>query len=655
MSDILKSNLSFIEKHNPSLCSKLTAISEYKTNIEIKPNLAGEYNLAINGMGVHSLTGALQEAKDICATLPNNSNNSIHVVYGIGLGYIVDELVNNAKGNVIVYEQDLDVLHFVLSAVDFAQNFNTQKLYIVSDITEFEQILYKVFKYKSKATLSCLDYYKAQDKLRYEAFQAWLKRKVELVDHNFKLQALKMYGFFKNTLIGLDKKYKLPFLTENKDALKGKPAIIVSAGPSLNKNIEILKKYKDNAVIFCVGTALRTLYNNNITPDFLNVIETENTSLHYNLPCSKDISFIAEPFTQAAYLDIPFKKRFITASLETDASRWFLETAGKEFIPFEAKGTVAYHAIYSAYYLGCNPIILIGQDLAYSDGQCYAKGSKFDGLECVYDNSEQKYKIKPRNFEEYRDSYYATEGYSIEKKNKMIDIKLKELNKNITFVKGQDNNVLPTDNVYAIFLDYIQDFAANYGHERTLINSSLGGALISGFDLLSLEDACEKYAPTSIDKQNISGLLNDESTCDIEIVLKNLKQDYKKLAETKPLFEEGYEISTKLKELVDNGRDYSPKSDSPLNKLGALYSIITNRYMLKSRVVKILHAYSYCNLSYLIRENNIIDNTEQFHVFSNAYYDYFYRGLCKTNQAIRLLQEVIDNLEKINESSVAKG
>ena len=84
MSDILKSNLSFIEKHNPSLCSKLTAISEYKTNIEIKPNLAGEYNLAINGMGVHSLTGALQEAKDICATLPNNSNNSIHVVYGIG-------------------------------------------------------------------------------------------------------------------------------------------------------------------------------------------------------------------------------------------------------------------------------------------------------------------------------------------------------------------------------------------------------------------------------------------------------------------------------------------------------------------------------------------------------------------------------------------
>ena len=146
----------------------------------------------------------------------------------------------------------------------------------------------------------------------------------------------------------------------------------------------------------------------------------------------------------------------------------------------------------------------------------------------------------------------------------MIDIKLKELNKNITFVKGQDNNVLPTDNVYAIFLDYIQDFAANYGHERTLINSSLGGALISGFDLLSLEDAYEKYAPTSIDKQNISGLLNDESTCDIEIVLKNLKQDYKKLAETKPLFEEGYEISTKLKELVDNGRDYSPKSDLSL-------------------------------------------------------------------------------------------
>lgn len=655
MSDILKSNLEFISKHNKTLSGNISQITEYTKNFEIKTNLAGEYNLVINGMAVHSLTGAVEEAKNILSALPHNENGSIHLIYGMGLGYLPDEFINNAKGAVIVYEQDMEILHFVLSAVDFSQNFKTGRLYIASDLNELEEILYNIYKYKSKASLSFVDYYKTQYRHDFETFRVWLVRKIELIDHNYKLQMFKMFTFFESTIKSLDKKYNLPPLTEYKDAFKDKPAIIVSAGPSLNKNIEVLKKYKDNAIVFCVGTALRSLYRNNITPDFLNVIETVNTSLHYNLPISKDINFIAEPYTEKTFLDIEFKNRFVTPSLETDASRWFLEKAEKEFTPFETKGTVAYHALYSAYYLGCNPIILIGQDLAYTDGQCYSKGSKFDGLQCVFDEEAQKYMIAPKNFEEYRDAYFASEGYSEERKNSAIERVLARMNNNIKFVQGQDGEMLPTDSVYAIFIDYFKEFAAVYGHERTLINSSLGGALIKGFETAPLDEVCEKFANKPIDKESLFSLLGTKNSIDNKIVIKNLRKDTLILKEVLPLLKEGCTLSSKLNKILETNPVFSSAVRKYLDNLSRVYITISNKYMLKYRVVKMLVAAFHCELSFLSREKNVIDSLEWAQKYSKTYTNYFSKGLSRIETTISLLEEAVKHMEEADESCFAKG
>lgn len=655
MSDILKSNLEFISKHNKNLSERISQITDYTKNFEIKTNLAGEYNLVINGMAVHSLTGAVEETKTIMSELPHNENGSIHLIYGIGLGYLPDEFINNAKGTIIVYEQDIETLHFVLSVVDFSQIFKTGRLYMASALNELEEILYNVYKYKAKASLSFVDYYKTQNRHDFEAFRIWLIRKIELIDHNYKLQMYKMFTFFESTLKELDKKYKIPLLTDYKDAFKNKPAIIVSAGPSLNKNIELLKKYKDNAFVFCVGTALRSLYNNDITPDFLNVIETVNTSLHYNLPNSKDINFIAEPYSEKSYFDIEFKNRFVTPSLETDASRWFLEKAEKELTPFETKGTVAYHALYSAYYLGCNPIILIGQDLAYTDGQCYSKGSKFDGLQCVFDDETQKYMIAPKNFEEYRDSYYASEGFEEEGKNRGIKALLKRLNQNIQFVKGQNGEMLPTDSVYSIFIDYFKEFSASYGHERTLINSSLGGALIDGFETSPLDKVCEKYANKPINKEKLISSLRTKESFDSKVVIKNLKKDLAVFKEIHPLLREGASVSTNIKEILEKNPVFSNSVRKNLDNLSDIYIAISNKYMFKYRIVKMLVADVHCELSCLSREKNVIDSLEWAQKYTKTYADYFSKGLNRIETTTSLLEEAVKNMEEADESCFAKS
>ena len=501
-----------------------------------------------------------------------------------------------------------------------------------------------------------LDFYQTSNMVSFLNFKKWLIRTIELVDHNYKLQVKKTYEFFKSTAFKFDAKSSIPFLTDYKDVFKGKPAIIVSAGPSLNKNIEFLKKYKDNALVFCVGTALPVLYNNGIVPDFLNVIETVNTSVHYNLPIVKDISFIAESFTESSYLNMDFKRKFMTASLETDAARWYLEKFDREFVPFEAKGTVSYHALYCAYYLGCNPIILIGQDLAYSDGCCYAKGSKFDGLKCVFEESIGKFKIECDDYETFKKNYFASVDYSPEVEESILQARLKELNDNLQTVAGQNGEVLPTDSVYALFIDYIKGFASEHGAGLKLINSSVGGALIDGFETLSLDKACEAYASSPLDKDSLFEIMDNKKTnANVYSVLKNLKEDYKVYSHVYKIFKDGIEACKSLQEELEKNDAYTDSVKKLLDRLSKIYTKITNQYMQKYRIIKMITLEHYSELSYLTRENNFISTLDDAKKYAQAYYQYFLQGESKFLEIGQFLNDSIENLEKDNESSLAKS
>lgn len=654
MTDILQKNLASIAEYNNELCLKISKFEGFTKAFDINTNLQGEYNLLIEGIPVHSLTGAQQEANDIVTNAKYNDFGTIHVVYGIGLGYLVDESVNNLKGKIIVYEPDIEALYFVLSAVDFSQNIKTKRLFFASNIDEFSNIYRKTFRYKTQTTVSCLDYYRTHS-TGFPSFVRWLKREAQLVEHNYSFQVNNSFKFFNSTLQNLAAKYKLKSLADYKDMFKNKPAIIVSAGPSLNKNVQTIKKYKDNAFIFCVGTALRTLYNAGITPDFLNVIEKVNTSQHYNLPFTKDICFIGEQFTQTSYLDIPFKERFLTNSLENDDSRWFLEKAGKEFVNFETKGTVAYHAVYSAYYLGCNPIILVGQDLAYTDGQCYSSGSKFDGLKCVFNKELNKYQIEVDNYEEYRHSYCESENHSLDLQDLIVKKKLEDLNQNLVTVKGQNGDFLPTDAVYSLFIDYLQDFSKRYGSQRKLINASLGGADINGFEVKSLDDAMKPYSSAICDKTHLVESIKNDKSFDTSVVLKSLKEDLKIVDTVINLIEPSLTIADKLEADIKDSNNTGSKIYDKLNKLANTYVKITNQYMLKYRVIKMIAVQNYNEVSYLSREYPEIINFSIAAKFARAYINYMRRVLELSKITSESLKKTILELENKDESSTTKG
>ena len=657
MEDLLEKNLGFISKYNKTLCEKVLSLKTLTKNFEINTNLKGQYNLLIDNKPVHSITDVQTESQDILNSIEINENTTIHCIYGIGLGYHIDEYIQNGKGKIVVYEPDIEAMFFVFSTVDFSDNFKKDRLYFVSDLTELNTVLYSIYRYKSNVTFSFLDYYKLYHKQDIDEFQKKLQRMVDIVDHNFTFQVNNIYTFFKYTLTNVAQKYKNPLLTDYKDIYKNKPAIIVSAGPSLHKNIDVVKKYQNHALIFCLGTALRTLCNNGITPDFVNVIERNNTKVHYDVKQTKDIIFIAEPFTDSSYLNMDFKKCLLTASLETDDARWFLEMADKELVNFETKGTVAYHAIYSAYYLGCNPIILVGQDLAYSDGNCYCAGSKFDGLQCVFDENLKKYKVIFKDFEKFKDAYcLSLKGVcSDEQQNEIVNNRLEELNKNLCSVEGQNGNMLPTDSVYSLFIDYIQDFAKRHKDDRILINSSIGGAKLDGFNLLPLKEAIEKYAGNIIDKSSLVDSSSFEISVDYRKIVDNFKRERELLKSVLPDLNKGLSLVQNLNKELDRARIYSSKASSIASKIIEIYLHLTNDIMTKHRIYKMIALAQYSEISYLMRLDKNISSYNDAKEYFDAFFTYFRNVSLKVEKIISFIDTAINELEEIYESSCAKS
>lgn len=658
MTEILEKNLFYIKKYNPSLCEKVLSIVDFTKNLEINTNLVGEYNLLINGMAVHSLSGAVEEARAVFKNLAHDTKNSVHVIYGLGLGYVPDEFSQNAKGSIIIFEDDLEVLRLVLEVVDLSTVLCKDNVFIASDSAEFQDAFESVFRYRSKVTCSALDYHAFQKTAQYKAFLRELERLFGLFDHNYAFQVNTIYSFLQNTLVYLDKRLHVPLLTDYKDLLKDKPAIIVSAGPSLAQNIDVLKKYKDNAYIFCVGTATKALLKNGIVPDFLNLIEKNNTTISYEVPENVQMTLISEAYTNFRIYKSKFKRRFITASEETDAARWFLDVAGKELVNFETKGTVSYHALSCAKYLGCNPIILIGQDLAYSDGNCYAKGSAFEDLECFFDEKLQKYRIYPRNFEKYRDAYYNTPKLTAEQKTELLNAAIEKFNSELVTVDGQNGEKLPTSAAYALFIDYISDFGLRFNRDVKLINSSLGGAMINGFEIMGLDVALEKYATASIDKESVFENKNFSSDVDFEKAIEKLQSELNSINRIAPMFLKGCEYVKNLNKELELHKKYTGSAAKYLQKAADLYVELTNKYTNHSKLLRMITLKEHSEIAFLMKINQMGSNLgfEDSKVFANAFCEYFENVSKNFLWVKKWLIYTIDNLKsEINENSNTKS
>ena len=158
------------------------------------------------------------------------------------------------------------------------------------------------------------------------------------------------------------------------------PAIICGAGNSLTKNFDHLRNNIDKSLIFSGGKALEILLDNNILPHFAGGIDKEfvfkNSS--FSMPLFHLFRFNKTSFSK-------FKGPCVCVKDESIFSfeKFFLEKLNLDQLTIDGGWNICYFLAEIACYLGCNPIIFVGNDLSYLGKQKYPKGYKAKQAELI--------------------------------------------------------------------------------------------------------------------------------------------------------------------------------------------------------------------------------------------------------------------------------
>jgi hypothetical protein len=202
----------------------------------------------------------------------------------------------------------------------------------------------------------------------YQAFTPMLNHKV--VDRSTRLHSSHL--FISNAMVNAVFAQQINTLVDYKDLYKNKPVLIVATGPSLNKQLETLQKYKDNFIVIAVDPAVPILKKYGIVPQYVATIDPSKRPYWKHNELDPTTTFLIEI---GCCPDVAWSNNhnYLVTSCHKDVYR-LMNSLGVQ-VPFMMNGgSVATSAFNFATFAGANPIVMIGQDLAWTDGKDHAEG-----------------------------------------------------------------------------------------------------------------------------------------------------------------------------------------------------------------------------------------------------------------------------------------
>jgi hypothetical protein len=157
------------------------------------------------------------------------------------------------------------------------------------------------------------------------------------------------------------------------------PAIVIAAGPSLDRALPALRAAKDSALLICVDTALRPLLAAGIHPHVVVSVDPSEANARHlaDIPHCPDTCLVAEGSLDPLAI-APFRGRTFFLNVSNHQPWPWLEQHGHGVGRLRAWGSVLTSAFDLALEMGCNPIVFAGADLAYTDDRPYCRGVVFE-------------------------------------------------------------------------------------------------------------------------------------------------------------------------------------------------------------------------------------------------------------------------------------
>ena len=586
MNNVFEKNIIALKEKNAGLADKLLKYVLTDVPQLVKENNA--YNFSYKGKLLHNPLSPLGEAAEIFA-MAENTPVTIHLIYGIGLGYLFQVTSAKSQGTVILYEPDLNILRTAFALVDFSNDILKSNVFITDDFTEACGYIYQKSNMKNTPLLLSTTAYRELNEAQFNDMVTALQQEVGRFSLDLKYTKEKFYSLILKIIHNVPKLLNEIPLCEIKDAYKGKTAVIVSAGPTLDRNIKTIKKYRENIVLITVGTAIKSLAKHDITPDFLCIIESYDSSKQISGLDLKEVNFVTEPYAHENIRNFEFKQTFSHVSQNLPVNDFWCNISGVNNSEYVSKGTVSYTALNTARILGCSKIVLVGQDLAYIEGQCYSKDSAYKDLVCKYNDNLKKWEITAKNLEEFASSLSNSEDAEF-RKQKAIE-RINNLNASLYYVKGINGDMIPTESVYAAFIQPLSEFTQNYP-DREYINTSLVGAQIDGFKNLSLEEALQDTS--KIENREV----NTDFKYDVQYIKDNLFKAKESLNPALLIAEELKKISKNLSNDIKRYKNITPEILKGLKKLTTGYTALSYDFSSKNKLFEYITTSERIDLDY---------------------------------------------------------
>lgn len=380
----LDHNLAALSKASPELALRLRQIEPHPS-VEFTQAPDGALSGVVEGRALASKRRPLEEADRLIDTV-DVREAAIIAVMGFGMGYHLERLAAKLgrTGVILCYEPDLALLRSVLERVDHSEWISKTNFAFVAspdDAATVSTILQGVEGLVAMG-VRLVEHPPSSARLGETSakFGQTLTDVVSAIRTNVVTTLVQTETTVRNLLMNADRYVGSPGIADLRNLYENRPAVVVAAGPSLERNMRLLAApgVRDRCCIVAVQTVLKPLLRAGIRPHFVVALDHHEISRRFYEGLTAEdvagVTLVVEPKANPAILDAwPGEVRmptdtFLDAVLGADL-------ADKNRGHIRAGATVAHLAHYLARHMGCDPVALVGQDLGFTDHQYYAAGA----------------------------------------------------------------------------------------------------------------------------------------------------------------------------------------------------------------------------------------------------------------------------------------
>lgn len=448
---------------------------------------------------------------------------NIFILCGIGNGMYLSELLKRLgdENIVIAYEPDPEIFVRLIENKDMTESFGDRRVLVFAEginTNTFSEYFGIVFRYElidlSKFIISPNYGRLYAEQIQEFHDNCWREanmlqgEKNTLADIGYEMAdnvIANLWNMAKHSTINRLAEY----IKENGVDVTETPFIIVSAGPSLDKNIEDLRAAKGRAFIVAVDSAIKKMLSHDILPDLIVTVDSHKPLELFEDRRVWNIPMVVCGQTRCEIYD-NHKGRLFTFT-EDEFVLYFYRHFGKDIAPLRTGGSVANNTFSLAIFLGFEKIILVGQDLAFTNNKKHASNV---------------YKEKEINDDE---------------------------NWKYTYVDSIDGSKILTYRNFAMYKDWFEGMIRDH-KEIKVLNATEGGANIKGAENCTLKEAIARWCNVSFSASiinNAPDVFTDEEMPKVYAYIAELHDRCNVLNKS---FDDGIKDYIKLKELIAKGK-----------------------------------------------------------------------------------------------------